>query len=198
MCRFIESIKLLDGIFYRLEFHQMRMNICSELFYPDADFIHLQSALTNSHSPQSGLFKCKVTFDSEILKIEYFPYKKRKINSLRIVPTEIESLPYKNEDRKDYNLSFGLRGKYDDVLLVRKGLLTDTSICNIALFDGLSWLTPAKPLIYGVNRASLLEEGKIIEKDIKQDELKNFSKIRLFNAMIEFGEIELKISDIHI
>ena len=198
MYRFIETIKILDGFFYRLEFHQMRMNICSKLFYPDADFIHLQSVLTDSHSPQSGLFKCKVTFSSEILKIEYFPYKKRKINSLRIVPTEIESLPYKKEDRKDYNAAFGMRGNCDDVLLLKNGLLTDTSICNIALFDGRCWLTPAKPLIYGVNRASLLEEGKIIEKDIKLDELKKFSNVRLFNAMIEFGEIELKIRDIHI
>jgi 4-amino-4-deoxychorismate lyase len=114
------------------------------------------------------------------------------------VPTEIESLPYKKEDRKDYNAAFGMRGNCDDVLLLKNGLLTDTSICNIAFFDGRCWLTPAKPLIYGVNRASLLEEGKIIEKDIKLDELKKFSNVRLFNAMIEFGEIELKIRDIHI
>ncbi|HON02666.1 MAG TPA: aminotransferase class IV [Paludibacteraceae bacterium] len=197
MYRFIESIKLLDGIFYRLKFHQKRMNICSELFYPNDDFIHLQSALTDSHPPQKGLFKCKITFESKILKIEYLPYKKKEINSLRIVHTEIESRPYKKEDRTDFNAAFDMRGNYDDVLLMKNGLLTDTSICNIALFDGFSWQTPTKPLIYGVNRANLLEEGKIFEKDIKLSDLQNYSAIRLFNALIEFGEIELNISNIH-
>jgi len=52
-------------------------------------------------------------------------------------------------------------------------------------------------LIYGVNRANLLEEGKIFEKDIKLSDLQNYSAIRLFNALIEFGEIELNISNIH-
>jgi hypothetical protein len=32
---------------------------------------------------------------------------------------------------------------------------------------------------------------RIIEKDIKADELANFSSLRLFNAMVEFGECEL-------
>lgn len=90
-----------------------------------------------------------------------------------------------------------MRKNFDEVLLVKNGLLTDTVICNIAVFDGFNWLTPTTPLIYGVNRAQLLEDGKIIEKDIRLNELENFSRIRLFNAMIEFGKIELKISDIH-
>jgi 4-amino-4-deoxychorismate lyase len=198
MCRFIESIKLLDGVFYRLEFHHKRMNICSDLFYPEANPVDLQSALNDSHPPQTGLYKCRVVYDSKIRKIEYRPYLKREINSLRIVQVQIESLPYKKADRSDFDRAFAMRGNFDEVLLVKNGLLTDTSICNIALFDGVSWFTPSMPLIYGVNRANLIEEGKMIERNILLDDLKNFSHIRLFNAMIEFGDIELEIGNIHL
>lgn len=198
MCRFIESIKLLDGVFYRLEFHQKRMNRCSDLFFPEANRPDLQSALNNSHPPQTGLYKCRVTYDSKIRKIEYLPYRKREIHSLQIVEVQIKSLPYKQEDRSDLDRAFAMRGNFDEVLLVKNGLLTDTSICNIALFDGSEWFTPAKPLIYGVNRANLIEEGKIVEKDILLNDLENFSHIRLFNALIEFGDTELDIGNIHL
>ncbi len=198
MCRFIESIKLLDGVFYRLESHQKRMKICFDLFYPEANRPDLQSALNDSHPPQTGLYKCRVTYDAKIRKIEYLPYRKREINSLQVVEVRIESLPYKKEDRSDLERAFAMRGNFDEVLLVKNGFLTDTSISNIALFDGSSWVTPSNPLIYGVNRANLIEEGKIFEKDILLDDLKNFSHIRLFNAMIEFGDIELDTDNVHL
>jgi 4-amino-4-deoxychorismate lyase len=174
------------------------MNICFDLFYPEANRPDLQSALNDSHPPQTGLYKCRVTYDAKIRKIEYLPYRKREINSLQIVEVRIESLPYKKEDRSDLERAFAMRGNYDEVLLVKNGFLTDTSISNIALFDGSSWFTPSNPLIYGVNRANLIEEGKIFEKDILLDDLKNFSHIRLFNAMIEFGDIELDIDNVHL
>ncbi|HEY6915657.1 MAG TPA: aminotransferase class IV, partial [Paludibacter sp.] len=79
---------------------------------------------------------------------------------------------------------------------VKNGLLTDTSYCNIALYDGQNWFTPRVPLLYGVNRAELLLEEKLIEKDIAVEELKSYEKIALFNAMIEFGEVVLDIDKI--
>jgi 4-amino-4-deoxychorismate lyase len=99
-------------------------------------------------------------------------------------------------NRRDYQAVSALKGECDDVLLVKNGLLTDTSYCNIALFDGVNWVTPLTPLIQGVTRAQLLEDGKLIAKDIKLEELMNFQKIALFNALNEFGSIQLDISAI--
>ena len=94
------------------------------------------------------------------------------------------------------NRLFASRGTADDVLVVRKGWLTDTSICNIALWNGKQWITPSKPLLAGTKRASLLEQGEIATGDIRPDDLPAYSRIRLFNAMIEFGEIELPVDKI--
>lgn len=94
------------------------------------------------------------------------------------------------------NRLFSERGTCDDILIVKHGLLTDTSIANIALFDGTHWYTPRQPLLKGTKRAFLLDEGILMEKELRCEDLPAFSTIRLFNAMIEWGEMELPVQNI--
>ena len=62
----------------------------------------------------------------------------------------------------------------------------------------MNWVTPRIPLIYGVNRTQLVEQGNLTEKDILPSDLVNFKRVSLFNAMNEFGSIELDISSIRL
>ena len=196
MCRFVESIKLKDGVFYRLQLHQQRVNRAFEAFYPTREPIDVVETLFQTVFPQEGVYKCRLVYDSDLQSLDIAPYVRREIRSLKLVETTQESLPYKPEDRTEFNAAFAQRGECDDVLLVKDGLLTDTSYCNIALYDGENWYTPRTPLLYGVNRMQLLSDGKLMEKDIKASELMNFQYISLFNAMIEFGELQLDVSTI--
>ena len=196
MCRFVESIQLEDGVFKRLELHHERVRKAMLDYYPKVKVFNLVESLSRTAFPTEGLYKCRLVYDSEIRKIEYTPYIRREIRSLRLVETKMESLQYKKEDRSRLNASFALRGDCDEVIMVKDGLLTDTSYTNIALFDGLNWYTPRIPLIYGVNRTELVEKRLLIEKDISPLELEDFQRISLFNAMNEFGSIELDISSI--
>ena len=75
--------------------------------------------------------------------------------------------------------------------------MLNAAICNIALFDGSNWATPRTPLIYGTNRAYLLEKGFVVEKDIFASHLANYQKITLFNALIDFQEIIIDIDSIY-
>ena len=196
MCRFIESIKLENGHFEGLPLHQARLLKAIMDYYPNEKAIDLQDFLTSTDFPKIGKYKCRVVFDSSIIQVEFTEYMQREIKSLQLVETDLESFAYKLEDRTALNEAYAKRGECDDVLLVRNGLLTDTSYTNIALFDGKNWFTPRKPLIEGVNRIELLQNGKIIEKDIFATELKNYKQICLFNAMIEFGELVLDVAKI--
>ena len=196
MCRFIESIKLAEGRFYRLALHQARVDKVFADFYPAVKPINLAELLMKSDFPETGIHKCRIVFDSEVQFLEYIPYVRREIKSLKLVETDMETLPYKIEDRTKLNIAFAKREACDDVLMVRNNLITDTSYSNIALFDGENWITPKNPLLFGVNRAQLVAENKLIQKDIKVSELFNFQLIRLFNAMIEFGELEIAIGSI--
>ena len=196
MCRFIESIKLQEGVFKRLELHQERVRKAMMDFYPNVKVLDLSEILSNTSFPTKGIYKYRIVYDTELHSLEFTPYIRREIRSLKLVETDMESLPYKLEDRTGYNSAFAQRGDCDDVLLMKNGLLTDTSYCNIALFDGENWFTPRIPLLYGVNRAQLIAQGILTEKDIPVAELKNYRQIALFNAMIEFGEIVLYVDKI--
>ena len=80
----------------------------------------------------------------------------------------------------------------------KDGYLTDTSIANIALYDGHTWFTPAHPLLRGTKRAELLNKQFIVEKDIAQVHLNDYSHIMLFNAMIDWERIVLPINEKHL
>ena len=124
------------------------------------------------------------------------PYTVRHVHSLALMQADTIDYTYKSAGREPLNCLFALRGACDDILIVKQGLLTDTSIANIALSDGTHWYTPAHPLLKGTKRAALLEEGILQEKDIRPEDLPSFSTVRLFNAMIDWGELELPVRNI--
>lgn len=198
MYRFLETIKLLDGNFFRLPLHQQRVNRAFTECYPKTKVPDLISIIQNSDFPLNGLYKCRILFNKNDYKIEFEPYVRKEISSLQLISTKIQTFYYKPADRSVYQQAFKLRKNCDDVLLVRDGLITDTSYANIAFFNGVNWITPEIPLIYGVNRASLLAEQKIVALPVKISDLSNFQFFRLFNAMIEFGEFELSMTAINL
>jgi hypothetical protein len=98
--------------------------------------------------------------------------------------------PNSDERRTAYmaDITFGTNNEFGFDYL-RDNMATSPS-------DGLNWCTPTLPIIFGTQRAALLQSAKMIEKDISKEDLCNYSRIRLFNAMIEFGEIELDINSL--
>lgn len=120
----------------------------------------------------------------------------RPVHSLRLICADDVDYTYKSSDREALNRLFAQRGEQDDVLIVRHGQLTDTSIANIALFDGVAWWTPRFPLLKGTRRAALLDEGIIREREIRQSDLSVFSHIRIFNALIGWGILELPVAQV--
>ena len=90
----------------------------------------------------------------------------RPVHSLQLVYSDDIDYTYKSTDREALNRLFACRGERDDILIVRRGLLTDTSIANIALFDGKDWFTPKLPLLRGTCRTALIDNGIIKRKKI--------------------------------
>lgn len=75
-----------------------------------------------------------------------------------------------------------------DVLLVKKGLITDTSFSNIVLFDGFHWHTPATPILKGTRREFYIQNKTILPCDISVSDLFKYTKARLINAMLDLDE----------
>lgn len=189
MSPFIETIRIEHGAIQNLSYHNQRMNATRKaLFGPDT-LIDLADSIQPDNCLQRT--KCRIEYNKDILMVDYAPYQIRPVHSLRLLSCDAIDYPYKSTNRSALNALFADRGEADDILIIRNGLLTDTSICNIALWNGETWVTPAMPLLPGTMRASLLNAGKIIPSDIRPEDLPDYSRIRLFNAMIGFGEVEI-------
>jgi 4-amino-4-deoxychorismate lyase len=232
MCRFIETVKLENGIYKLIDYHNKRLNNTIINFFKKnplkSELIDIAKFLPSPAAAEfkKGIFKCRVVYSNKIESIEILPYIKKNIRRLKLVESNIDySLKFENRDSinnlfnglkffKDKNhlnsftnLSANLpfkahRNSFDsdysdfDILIVKKGLITDTSYSNIILYDGKEWITPKSFLLNGVKRRYLLNNGIIREMNICLDDLKNFKKLSLINAMLEPRDIEIDIDNI--
>jgi|GEM_PF-237358 len=120
----------------------------------------------------------------------------RRIETLRLVHDDHIDYALKRTDRSALDASFARRRGADDVIIVRRGLLTDTTVANLALFDPHTtrWYTPAVPLLAGTHRSALLSAGVITpHPNLTPESLVRFTRLRLFNALLGWGECELPI-----
>lgn len=108
------------------------------------------------------------------------------IKSLLLVVDDVIEYGFKFQNRVALQQNFEKRGNADEVLIVKEGLITDTSYANVVFWDGSQWATPDKPLLKGTKRAQLLREGVIVEQKIRVEDLGAFTYVRLINAMLDF------------
>lgn len=171
-------------------------------FSQSSQFSRALSPLHSLQSTQSlaGIHKCRVLYGREIEEITCTPYQMREVSSLRLIAADTVDYTYKSANRDELNALYARRGVADDVLIVKDGFLTDTSIANVALYDEKMemWCTPSRPLLRGTKRAELIDKKIIVEREIPQSHLGEYSKIMLFNAMIDWGRIILPIDTGHL
>jgi len=179
---YIETI-LITHQLENIELHNKRMNWTRKYFY-DLEPVDLRDYIEIKKNS-----RCRVIYDKEIKKIEYFPLKKREFNSFKVVECNDIEYKFKSEDREKLN-SLKVEG-YDEVIIVKNGFITDTTISNLAFFDGNKWITPKTPLLKGTKREELIQKGFLKEKEIKIEDIKNFKKFAMMNAIIGFYEINI-------
>lgn len=179
--RFIETVLITEKI-ENIEFHNNRMNKTRYDFFKAAplnlkDFIEIRKNK-----------RVRVTYSKNIEKIEYFDLQKREFNKFKLIESDIE-YSYKYADRTKLNALKD--GRYDEIIIVKNGLVTDTTISNLAFFDGGKWYTPKTPLLKGTKREELLQKGFLLLKDIRPEEIKKYHKFAMLNAIIGFMEIDI-------
>lgn len=198
MCQLIESIKIEGGNILRLPYHLKRMkNSLSELWDDTLDLSILEDINSGlKHLDKDITYKLRILYTNKEWELEFIPYSLRAVASVQLVYDDNISYAHKSADRMALDRLFNLRQDSDDILIVKNGLLTDSYYCNIALSRNDQWFTPSSPLLNGTMRDYLLDSGQIIPSDIPVGELSSYSSVRLFNAMIDFGSIELPIQNI--
>ncbi|PHN06745.1 aminotransferase class IV [Flavilitoribacter nigricans] len=186
--RLLETIRLENGRMPYLAAHQARLNASHRYYYDQYPAIDLSEAIDIPNSYKEGLFKLRVVYGAAIEEIDIQPYRIRPVTAVQLVQADNVQYAHKYADREALQQLFRDRTYGDDVLLIRDGLLTDTSYANIALFDGSKWFTPARPLLPGTARGRYLRAGLIHAADIHVQDLPQFREMRLINGMMEWEE----------
>lgn len=196
MSRLIESIKLLDGKFYNLFYHEQRMIHSLRALYRKEEPLALGKFLLAQAFPRKGLFKCRIAYDDISSETTFTPYEAKRIKRVKIVEDDSISYEMKYADRGPINRLFENRGDCDDILIIRQGQVTDCSFSNIVFRKGQDWYTPITPLLSGTMRQSLIDKNKIIPREILKKDIRSFDTFKIINAMLEFGSPEIEVSDI--
>lgn len=178
----LETIKIEDGEVSDLSYHQARCDESRKALFNSTDRLDLSSLI---QAPPKGLYRCRILYDEKIHSIEYIPYSPKEIHTLKIVSSDLE-YDHKYANRDALNKLLQTHTDADDILIEKEGYLTDTTIANIAFYDGKQWFTPEKPLLKGTMRAKLLDVGFLHTRKIKKEDLKNYTQVALMNAMIGF------------
>jgi len=179
-----ESIRVEGGQAHLLHYHQARIERSyRQLFQKECPW-KLISLLPEL--PTTGFHKLRFLYNKRAFSFEIAPYEARKIESLKCVEINTYNYDLKFTDRSGIDQAFALRGDCDDVLMTKNGFLTDTSYCNILLFDGTDWVTPEKPLFEGVQREYLLDQKMVRVDSIHRRDLHLFIEFQLINALNPF------------
>ena len=197
--QFVETIKIKGGEAQAMAYHQDRMERTIRHFFPSLCNATSMPSLEKLVAPTADMdfYKARVVYGEQGVKdITYAAYAMREIRSLQVVENDAITYDYKSADRSSLNALVAQKGDCDEIIIVKHGLLTDTSFTNLAIYDGNHWITPKRPLLLGTKRAALLDKGIIQEADITLNDLRNAVKVSLFNAMIEFGEREVPIGNV--
>lgn len=184
----LETICFIDGVPSLLPYHQARFDAARWHFWGPLPELRLEDVLVVPSDFRQGKVKCRLTYSAADFVVEWEHYAPRHIGRLQLAAGDHLDYSFKYADRSALHKLWQQRGDADDILIVRNGLITDTSYSNVALFDGERYFTPAQPLLAGVRRAALLDAGILLPADIRPADLPDFQHIALINAMLDLGE----------
>jgi 4-amino-4-deoxychorismate lyase len=149
---------------------------------------------TEIHVPDEfskGLVRCKIIYGPDIRNITFEKCEKRIIRSLKLVTCDSIDYHVKYDDRRLLESLFEQRGTCDEILIVKNGFISDTSISNIVFKDGKYWVTPTTPLLSGTCRERLINENRLVIRDIRPEDITLYEGCKPINAMRDPDEVAM-------
>lgn len=187
MSPFIETILAEHGVAQNILFHQVRVNKTLHDFHSDAaiDIVQALNKLALAPIPKA---KIRLLYNEEgIIEITQDAYQRKEIQSVSLVEIGARTYPHKYADRKWIYALLAEAGT-DEMIMVKNGHITDTSIANLAFHDGTNWYTPASPLLEGTRRAALIQQMIVTPIPIPLSSLHQFTSFKYFNSLISWNE----------
>lgn len=188
---FIESICFEKGKYGLLDLHQKRVDLAFARHFPGHRPHDLSRILPQLDFEEK--YKVRVVYSAEQVDLEYAEYFPRIIKHIKLIDDDKISYTHKYEDRSQLTRLFNKKDSADEILIIKKGMVTDSYYANVVFRKGTNWFTPSTYLLNGVRRQHLLKEGLIQEREIRKSDLLSFEEVSLINALNDLGEIRVPI-----
>jgi 4-amino-4-deoxychorismate lyase len=182
----LETLRCENALLLHCSYHQERLEKSLRSLSIDTHY-DLKTLIS---PPKSGIYRCRFLYDADRYTVEFIPYIPKTISSLKLVTADTLEYPLKYSDREALNALLDQRNGCDDVLIVKNGFITDTTVANVALQIEGKWFTPDRPLLNGTTRARLIDNGFLTPRPLTENDIAKASKIAIMNAMIGFTEVE--------
>ena len=180
-----ETLCIENGKIQNIDLHQARYERSLREYYGKSvvKIFNLFSLIQLPAPLQNQLIRCRIDYNAETTQIQYFEYHRKIYRTFQPVICDDIEYSLKYSDRSLINKLFDQRGYYDEIIIIKNGKVTDCSIGNLIFRQGKKWYTPDTPLLLGTQREKLLQERKIQERTIFQEDIVNFDEIKIINAM---------------
>lgn len=189
-----ETLAILDGHAQNLAYHQQRYQNSLSIFYPNqqvkifdlSGIIALEFAKFIQQANFENLpklLRCRIDYTANAYQIGFFEYAKKSYHNFQ--PMICDSIDYhlKFANRQIFTDLLVQKGSADEIMIIKNGFVTDCTIGNLIFQKNGEWFTPTTPLLQGTQRAKLLAEQKVSEREIRLQDIDKFEEIRLINAL---------------
>lgn len=197
----IETIPILKGSTTHADLHEARMHRSAlrlgvrPIPWTETWAKVEKHLTTTGQKTLDQVLRSTIVYDTEIREVRTVAYAIRDVVKLKLleVPSDFD-YSLKSADRSLFTPYSSQCQPGEEALLVRDGLLTDTTYTNIVVeYEDGRLLTPSTPLLEGTERASLISSHTIIPAPLTPDDLLRCRKVHLINAMMTLGA--LSVSD---
>ncbi len=183
-----ETIKVAGNTLFNPDYHNARVNQARHSLYHTNDTWDLNSLIQLPELNPDVVYKCRFLYNRDAHAVEFLPYTRREVRTLKLVDCPGLDYHLKYLDRTALEKVRQENTQFDDVIFVQNNRITDCSFANIVFFDGNRGVTPSSPLLKGTKRQKYIDDGVVFEDDILVTDLPRFTRARLINAMIDLSE----------
>jgi para-aminobenzoate synthetase / 4-amino-4-deoxychorismate lyase len=179
--------------FGNLAGHLRRLSESARYFDVPLDPAEVRAALERSTGPHAAPLRVRLLVDrTGWVTVECEPAPAATERQVRLaldtVPVDPEDpfLHHKTTNRRTYEEARARHPESDDVVMIGPAdLITETTIANIALLIDGRWLTPpvSSGCLPGVQRAAMLDDGRITESPLTVDDLTRAERIIRLNSL---------------
>ena len=180
-----ETIAIIDGIPQNLAFHQARMDNTIEKLFQKMSVFNLEEIIQVPTEYQNGLIKCRIDYNQQDFNIIFSAYQRREIRNYQCVYLDSLDYTFKYTNRTIFE---DIKMTKDEVVIIQDKKVTDCRIGNLIFFKDGIWYGPKNYLLKGTQLSRLLSENRVQLKEINTDEIHQYEKVMMINAMNPFDE----------